>query len=96
MNSKKASKDLRDTIDDIKKDKRADEEPDLYEQLQAALLTYRHPDHPSWGIVDAIKVLCREFVSLEQILQRVLPDTPLEVLKKDIHGPSMDDLKEAI
>ena len=96
LDAKKASKDLRDTIDGIKKDKQVAEEQDLYDQLQAALQTYRYPDHPSWGIVDAIKVLCREFMSLEEKLHSVLPDTSLEVLKKDIHSPSMDDLKEAI
>ena len=30
LNSKKASKDFRDTIEDIKKDKREEKEPDLY------------------------------------------------------------------
>ena len=33
LNLKKSSKDLRNTIDDIKKDKRSTMEPDLYEQL---------------------------------------------------------------
>ena len=47
LNSKKASKDLRDTIDDIKKDMMGGEESDLYDQLQTILLTYRHPDHPN-------------------------------------------------